>query len=94
MMQDQFARTQKFGSAQWQAYLRRGIEEMQRAIATSQSPTGIHGVAANATEAELLQEFREMARGFAAALAGWVEMREVAPGLVDEHIGSRQLLPH
>jgi len=94
MMQDQFARTQKFGSAQWQAYLRRGIEEMQRAIATSQSPTGIHGVAANATEAELLQEFREMARGFAAALAGWVEMREVAPGLVDELIGSRQLLPH
>jgi hypothetical protein len=92
-MQDQYARTEKFRSVEWQGYLRRGIEEVQLAISASQSPTGISGIPANATETELLREFRDMARGFAAALAGWVEMREVASGLATELIDSRQLLP-
>jgi hypothetical protein len=34
-----------------------------------------------------------MALGFAAALAGWVEIREAASALACELIGSRNLLP-
>ncbi len=94
LLQDQYARSEKLRSGEWQGYLRRGIEEVQRAISTSQSPTGIRGIPANATEAELLRQFRDMALGFAAALAGWVEMREVAAGLATELIDSRKLLPH
>ena len=94
LLQDQYARSEKLRSGEWQGYLRRGIEEVQRAISTSQSPTGIRGIPANATEAELLRQFSDMALGFAAALAGWVEMREVAAGLATELIDSRKLLPH
>ncbi len=93
LLQDQFARSDKFNSAEWQGYLKRGIEEIQRAIAVHQSPTGIRGIPASATESELLAEFRDMARGFAAALTGWVEMRSVAEGLTDELISSKKILP-
>ena len=93
LLHSQLARTRKFGSPQWEQYLTRGIEETQRAIAQSQSPTGITGAPADATEAGLLAEFRDMARGFAAALAGWVEMRNVTASLTDELIQSRQILP-
>lgn len=92
-MQAQYARTEQFGSAEWLAYLQRGIAELQQALAASQSVTGVAGVAENATEAELLGAFRKMALGFAAALAGWVEIRETASALASELIDSRKLLP-
>lgn len=93
LLHSQLARSRKFSSPQWEQYLTRGIEETQSAIGRSQSPTGITGAPANATEAGLLAEFRGMARGFAAGMAGWVEMRKVAAQLTDELIQSGKILP-
>jgi len=45
-------------------------------------------------EAALLQKFRGLATGFAAALTGWVEIREVASALADGMISSRAIYPH
>lgn len=94
VLQGQFARAEKLPSTQWQDYIRQRLKEAESTLSVSQSPTGISGVPADATEAELLLQFRDMARGFAASLAGWVEIREVASGLVDELIESKKLLPH
>jgi hypothetical protein len=93
LLQNQFSRTEKFHSAELQDYLRRGVEELQLAISVSHSPTGIRGVPANTTEAELIAQFRNMAQGFAAGLAGWVEIRSVASALTDEMIGAKNMLP-
>lgn len=93
-LSDQFARAQQLGSGEWLEYLKRGIEEVQQALVSIQSPSAMHGVPPGATEAGLLAEFRTMARGFAAALEGWVEIRQVAGGLTDELIASRQLVAH
>ena len=93
LLHSQLARSRKFSSPQWEQYLTRGIEETQSAIGRSQSPTGITGVPANATEAGLIAEFRDMARGFAAGMDGWVEMRKVAAQLTDELIQSGKILP-
>jgi len=93
LLHSQLARSRRFSSPQWEQYLTRGIEETQRAISQSQSPTNITGVPANASEAGLLAEFREMAVGFAAAMAGWVEMRKIAADLTDELIQSGKILP-
>ena len=93
LLHSQLARSRRFSSPQWEQYLTRGIEETQRALTASQSPTGINGVPADASEAGLLAEFRDMARGFAAAMAGWVEMRKIATDLTDELIRSGKMLP-
>ena len=92
-LQSQQAHTEKYQSVEWQGYLARGIDAIQQAITANQSPTGIRGIPENATEAELLGQFRTMARGFAAALAGWVEMRQVAAALTDQMISSNSILP-
>ncbi len=93
LLHGQLGRTKKLGSSEWEAYLTRGIEEVQRAISQSHSPTEISGSSADATEADVLAEFRAMATGFAAALQGWVEIRDVASALTDELIQSRKLMP-
>ncbi|HEY6132200.1 MAG TPA: hypothetical protein VIV27_09280, partial [Halioglobus sp.] len=80
---DQSTRTEKFQSPELQDYLSRGINEIQRTLSISQSPTNISGMPVNMTETQLLAQFRELARGFAAALAGWVEIRTVAATLTD-----------
>ena len=92
-LQDQAARTEKFQSEEWQAYLRRGIEELQQAISVQHSVLGVKGVPDDATEEDILAEFRSSARGFAAALTGWVEIRNVASQLSEEMISSRTLVP-
>jgi hypothetical protein len=93
MLQNQLSRTEKFHSTELQEYLRRGIEELQQNFSVSHSPTGIAGIPANTTEAELIAQFRTMAQGLAAALAGWVETRSVAADLTDEMIRSKSMLP-
>jgi hypothetical protein len=70
------------------------VEEAQQALVTQHSPTGIADLPADISEAALLQEFRGLATGFAAALTGWVEMREVASALADGMISSRAIYPH
>ncbi len=92
-LQNQAARTEKFQSEEWQAYLRRGIEELQQAISVQHSVLGVKGVPDDATEEDILAEFRSSARGFAAALTGWIEMRNVASQLSEEMISSRTLVP-
>ncbi len=93
LLHSQLARGKRFSSPQWEQYLTRGIEETQRALTSSRSPTGITGAPADASEAGLLAEFRDMARGFAAAMSGWVEMRKIATDLTDELIQSGKMLP-
>lgn len=92
-LQDQAARTGQLNSSELQEYLRRGVEELQQRLVAVASPVDMRGVPEAATEAEVLARFREMATGFAAALEGWVETREVAADLVDEMIASRELSP-
>ncbi len=92
-LQNQAARTEKFQSEEWQAYLRRGIEDLQQAISVQHSVLGVKGVPDDATEEDILAEFRSSARGFAAALTGWVEIRNVASQLSEEMISSRTLVP-
>jgi hypothetical protein len=91
--QSQFARTEKYQSAEIQDYLRRGMEEIQRAITDKQSPTAVDGDGTSLTESEILAQFRSMATDFATALSGWVEIRATASDLAEEMIGSQQLLP-
>jgi len=93
ILKDRFFRAEKFDSEDLLGHLRRGIDELQLAISASHSPKEIRGVPADTTEAELIAQFRSMARGFAAGLAGWVEIRNVASELTDEMISSKKLLP-
>ena len=93
ILQNQFARAQQTPSGEWQTYLKRGIEEVQKAFTTAHSPREIPGVPPEASEQELLAEFRRLAQGFADALDAWPEMRRVAIALTDKLISSRKLLP-
>ena len=94
MLMAKYEQAQRTPSHDWQAYLKRGVEEAQHALVTQHSPTGIQGIPADISEAALLQEFRDLATGFAAALTGWVEMREAASALADGMIRSRAIYPH
>lgn len=92
-LQNQFATSQKFGSAAWQGYIQRQIEQVQGYISSPQSPTDIDGLPENMSEEAALNEFRSMARGFAAAMNGWVEMRTAASALTEALVSSRKMLP-
>lgn len=93
LLMTRFQEAQKLPSQEWQAYLKRGVEEAQQALVTPQQPTDIRGVPEGTTEAALLQEFRSLATGFAAALTGWVETREVASTLTEQMIAARTIYP-
>jgi hypothetical protein len=92
-LQHQLAQAQTLPSPQWQEYLKRGVEEVKRAIGGKQSPTNITGVPQSTTEQELVSQFRGMAQGFAAGLDAWVEMRNIATALTDDLISSKKILP-
>jgi len=92
-LQDQLARTEKYNSEELQAYLRRGITELQEVLMATNSPAGMGGVPAGTTDADLLAQFRDIARGFSAALDGWVEMRQAASDLSAGWIESGEMLP-
>ncbi|MEM8563523.1 MAG: hypothetical protein AAGF57_14885 [Pseudomonadota bacterium] len=93
MLMVKYEQSKHTASHEWQMYLKRGIEETQKALVTEQSPTGMGGVDANASEAMLVAEFRRMALGFADVLLGWEQMRIAASDLVDEMIRSRSMYP-
>ena len=93
MLMTKYESAQALPSEEWKEYLKRGVEETQTALVSQHSPTDIPGIAVGTTEAALMAEFRNLATGFAAALAGWVEMREVASGLANDMIDSRKILP-
>ncbi|MEZ5572083.1 MAG: hypothetical protein R3E64_08675 [Halioglobus sp.] len=93
ILQRQYAATQKYQSVEFETYLRGRIEDMQKVISENQSPTGFLSDPATATEQQVLTRFRNMAQGYAAALSGWVEIRQVASELSEEMIGSKTMLP-
>lgn len=68
-------------SQNWQAYLNRAVEEVEKSIVRTHSPKDIPGVDADASEAALLVEFRAMARGWADAIQHWPSIRQVAEDL-------------
>ncbi|MEM1155352.1 MAG: hypothetical protein AAGI44_14535 [Pseudomonadota bacterium] len=88
-----YDQTTEVTSTEWRDYLRRGIEEIERALVSSHSPTGISGVTEDATEESLLVHFRKSALGFAKGLLGWEETRKVSSDTVEEMIRSRSIYP-
>jgi hypothetical protein len=93
LLQKKFASAKQMPFTEWQDYLRRGIREVQEALAKVHSPTDIEGVPEGASEQQLIGEFRCMAEGFAAALTGWSGMREVSSALTQQLISSKKILP-
>ena len=71
------AQAAELPSLNWQAYMRRATEEMERSLNEEHSPTRIVGVPAGSTETELLDQFREFALGWAAAIEAWPAMRAI-----------------
>lgn len=80
-LQDQLARAERLGSEELQAYLRRGITEIQEVLSSVNSPTAMDGIPPGTTDADLVAQFRQLALGFAAALDGWAEIRVAAAAL-------------
>lgn len=89
-LQRQSSLCEKFQSAEMQEYFQRNIAELQRVLGVAQTPARSDG-ALNLTEDQALIQFRNAAEGFSAGLAGWVDMRRVAPDLVEAMIRSNQL---
>jgi len=84
MLNQQLQRSADLPSGNWQGYLKRGMEEMQQVLVNPRSPTQLKGVPEGTTEAEVLAEFRVLARGWADALEGWVAVREASVEVVRE----------
>jgi len=80
-------------SPELQELLDRGLKEYNQAIASPSSPLGIDGVPEDMTEAEFFSQFREMAHGFAGALASWNEVRGAAAEVSQNLIESREMIP-
>jgi hypothetical protein len=60
------------------------MEEMQGVLLAPRSPTQMKGIQAGTTEAEVLEKFRALARGWADALEGWAAVREASVGVTRE----------
>ncbi|WOJ92980.1 hypothetical protein R0135_14485 [Congregibacter variabilis] len=75
LMKMQAERAIQLPSINWQSYLNRGVEEVERSMDEEHSPTHISGVPIDASETELLGKFRDFATGWAAAIDAWPAMR-------------------
>ncbi|MEM8661992.1 MAG: hypothetical protein AAGF35_14000, partial [Pseudomonadota bacterium] len=93
VLSSKYAQSSQASSEEWHHYLKRGIDETQKALTSQQSPTAIPGLSEGASEASLLTEFRAMANGFAGSLFGWEETRKVASDTVEDMIRSRSIYP-
>jgi len=74
----QAARAVELPSVNWQSYLQRAFEEVENSMGQQHSPTKITGVPKDATETELLAQFRQFALGWASAIEAWPDMRKIA----------------
>jgi len=92
-LQNQLAATAKFQSAELEATLRKHLDEARKRINESQSPTGFLRDPGSSTDTQVLARFRSMAQGFAGALHGWVDTRNVAAQLSEELIASGNIVP-
>ena len=82
VLNQQLQRSKDLPSANWQGYLKRGVEEMQQVLVNPRSPTQLKGIPEGTGEAEVLAQFRELARGWADALEGWASVREASVEVV------------
>jgi hypothetical protein len=84
---------EKLNSAELQAYVSRGIDQLQQALLVETSPVDNAGTRSELTEAEAFARLRAMMVGFAQGLTGWVDMRGVAATLTEELLGSGVMRP-
>ncbi len=80
-------------SPELQELLDRALEEYNQTLSSPSSPLEIGGIPEAMTEAEFFSRFREMAHGFAGALASWSEVREVAAEVSQDLVNSREMIP-
>ncbi|MEE4111058.1 MAG: hypothetical protein V2I24_17025 [Halieaceae bacterium] len=78
LLSEQRRRTQDMNSANWTGYLDRGISEMQSALQREWSPTDLEDVPQGTSAEQAAEGFRGFLRGYAAALEGWVAIRDIA----------------
>jgi hypothetical protein len=78
LLSEQRRRTQDMNSANWTGYLDRGISEMQSALQREWSPTDLEDVPEGTSAEQAVEGFRGFLRGYAAALEGWVAIRDIA----------------
>lgn len=76
LAKSQAERALELPSINWQSYLQRGVEEVERSLDELHSPTRISGVPEGVTDAALLEQFRALALGWAAAIEAWPAMRK------------------
>ncbi|MEM1144755.1 MAG: hypothetical protein AAGI88_19405 [Pseudomonadota bacterium] len=77
-LSEQRRRTASMNSATWTGYLDRGIEELQGAIAREWSPTALDEAPKDATSESMIEGFRSLLNGYAAALDAWPAVRDRA----------------
>jgi len=80
-------------SPELQELLDRGLKEYNQTLASPSSPLEIDGIPEAMTEAEFFSQFREMAHGFAGALASWPAVRDVATEVSQDLVNSREMIP-
>jgi hypothetical protein len=76
-LRSQLARARELPSLNWQGYLKRGVGEVQAALGEVHSPARIHGAPEGGDEATVIDLFRALATGWAAALDAWPALRKV-----------------
>ncbi|MHA7816761.1 MAG: hypothetical protein ACX93N_09810 [Pseudohaliea sp.] len=80
LLRTQLSKAEELPSLNWRGYLKRGVEEVQGSIAEVHGPARIDGVAAGSSDEQVIEQFRDFAEGWAAALDAWPALREVAGG--------------
>jgi hypothetical protein len=78
LIREQLAQSKDLPSNTWQGYLNRGVEEVQQALARAWSPTEITGAPRDSSDTAMMEAFRDLLRGFAAALEAWPAVRDIA----------------
>ncbi|EED34308.1 conserved hypothetical protein [Luminiphilus syltensis NOR5-1B] len=74
-------RSTDVSSQNWHQYLDRAKGEVEAALAREHYPSELDELPEGTTNAEVINEFRDMADGFAAGLEAWPAMRDVAANL-------------
>ena len=84
---------QALGSRNWEAYLERGVEEVNQALQSPANPLDIPGVPGELTEEALLSRVKAIMSEFSAALTGWPALRTAAATITSQMLASGELLP-
>jgi hypothetical protein len=81
-LQAQLQAAPAHGDPDWEAYLGRGINELTRALQVPVSIVDVPGMPRNATETQLLGQFRRAIAEFGRAVAAWPVIRGAAQRVV------------